>query len=371
MLVDGLFGGHAECFREFLIDLQADAGGVDVTAGISQVGDGERGLQHVGSVAVDIELAAGEPAEVARVGSVKQQERGLPVGGGEVERDRALALNDPALKAHLRGDLAENFRFQFEQEQFMSASLNHLHENTMLAQAGGGYSRKVNPERLLMLFDIDGTLLRRAGPHHRQALVEAVRLVTGLESTTDGIAVQGMLDRKILEMMLQQAGARQSLIRSSMNELVRQAQAVYLRTCPATLVDRTCPGARALLSKLRRRGVPAGLVTGNLTRIGWRKMQRAGLRRYFSFGAFAELAEDRAGLVRIAIRRAHALGCGNGASRVWLVGDHPNDIAAAKANGVGSIAVCTGLSSRSELGAHHPDLLLDDLRSLKLEMLHS
>ncbi|MBK5291462.1 MAG: HAD family hydrolase [Acidobacteriia bacterium] len=227
----------------------------------------------------------------------------------------------------------------------------------------------MNQTGLLMLFDIDGTLIRRAGPHHRQALVEAVRLVTGLESTTDGIAVQGMLDRKILETMLQQAGASPSVIRNSMHHLVRQAQAVYLRTCPASLVDRTCPGARSLLSKLRRRRVPAGLVTGNLTRIGWRKMQRAGLKRYFSFGAFAELAEDRAGLVRIAIRRAHALGYGNGASRVWLVGDHPNDIAAAKANGAGSIAVCTGLSSREELAEHHPDLLLDDLRSLKLELL--
>ena len=37
----------------------------------------------------------------------------------------------------------------------------------------------------LVLFDIDGTLIRRAGPHHRQALVDAVRHVTGLETTTD------------------------------------------------------------------------------------------------------------------------------------------------------------------------------------------
>jgi len=31
----------------------------------------------------------------------------------------------------------------------------------------------------LVLFDIDGTLVRRAGPHHRQALVDAVHRVTG------------------------------------------------------------------------------------------------------------------------------------------------------------------------------------------------
>ena len=59
----------------------------------------------------------------------------------------------------------------------------------------------------LVLFDIDGTLIRRAGPHHRQALVEAVRKVTGLESTTDDIPVQGMLDPNILAIMMKSAGA--------------------------------------------------------------------------------------------------------------------------------------------------------------------
>src|ERR1022692_2788549 len=41
------------------------------------------------------------------------------------------------------------------------------------------------PTPALVLFDIDGTLVRRAGPHHRQALVDAVRRVTGLETSTD------------------------------------------------------------------------------------------------------------------------------------------------------------------------------------------
>ena len=40
--------------------------------------------------------------------------------------------------------------------------------------------------------------MRRAGPHHRQALVDAVRQVTGLDTTTEGIPVHGMLDPDIL-----------------------------------------------------------------------------------------------------------------------------------------------------------------------------
>ena len=63
----------------------------------------------------------------------------------------------------------------------------------------------------LVLFDIDGTLVRRAGPHHRDALMEGVRRVTGLETTTAGIPLQGMLDPDILTIMLRKAGASRAI----------------------------------------------------------------------------------------------------------------------------------------------------------------
>ena len=41
----------------------------------------------------------------------------------------------------------------------------------------------------LVLFDIDGTLLRRAGPAHRESLERAVWLVARVKATVDGIPV--------------------------------------------------------------------------------------------------------------------------------------------------------------------------------------
>jgi phosphoglycolate phosphatase len=93
------------------------------------------------------------------------------------------------------------------------------------------------------------------------------------------------------------------------------------------------------------------------------------LRQYLRFGAFAELARDRAGLVRIAVRQARKEGWIDAKSRIALIGDHPNDINAAKANGVRSIAVATGLVGADELAEHHPDVLIPDLRSLTMEEL--
>jgi phosphoglycolate phosphatase-like HAD superfamily hydrolase len=220
----------------------------------------------------------------------------------------------------------------------------------------------------LVLFDIDGTLLRRAGPHHRNALVEATRRVTGIETSMDGVPVAGMLDRDIVTAMLQQAAASRAVIRGKMPEIVQTAQSIYSRGCP-DLRCRVCPGARMLLYRLSRRGVPAGLVTGNLTRIGWKKMERAGLRDYLRFGAFAELAKDRAGLVRIAVRHARSQGWIDRKSPIALIGDHPNDIRAAKANSVRSVAVATGVIGAEELARHSPDLLVEDMRSLTIEML--
>lgn len=219
-----------------------------------------------------------------------------------------------------------------------------------------------------MLFDIDGTLLRRAGPHHRLALIEAVRRSTGIETTTEGVPVQGMLDRDIVRLMLINAGATESFARRHMPAIIAHAQRIYTRTCP-DLRRRVCPGARMLLYKLSRKGIATGLVTGNLTRIGWKKMESAGLRQYLRYGAFAELAADRAGLVKIAVREARRRGWIDRTSPIALIGDHPNDIRAARANHVRSIAVATGVVGADELAEHAPDVLVPDMRSLSIEML--
>jgi phosphoglycolate phosphatase len=221
--------------------------------------------------------------------------------------------------------------------------------------------------RALVLFDIDGTLVRRAGPHHRDALAEGVRRVTGLETTTAGIPVQGMLDPDILTIMLRNAGASRAVIRRAMPEIQRAASRHYLRVCP-DLREKHCPAVIPVLDRLTRRGILLGLVTGNLTRIGWHKLHRAGLRRYFRFGAFGEMAPTRAGLARIAIREARSQGwIGRGVS-ISLVGDSPNDVIAARGNGIRSIAVRTGITPPAELEAEGPDFLLGTLRELRLRM---
>ena len=98
--------------------------------------------------------------------------------------------------------------------------------------------------RALVLFDIDGTLVRRAGPHHREALVEGVRRVTGLETTTEGIPVQGMLDPDILGIMLRRAGASRALVRQALPGIQLAASRHYRVSAPGFRENSALPSSR-------------------------------------------------------------------------------------------------------------------------------
>jgi phosphoglycolate phosphatase-like HAD superfamily hydrolase len=221
--------------------------------------------------------------------------------------------------------------------------------------------------RALILFDIDGTLMRRAGPHHRQALVYGIYKVTGLDTTTFGIPVHGMLDPAIITDMMRRAGATRALIRRSMPEIERAAERYYRRVCPP-LEGMHCPGVPALLDRLARRGFLLALVTGNLTRIGWRKLERAGLGHYFRYGAFGEMAATRGRLVKWAIREARLRHSLPAHAPVALVGDATSDVIAARENGIRIISVRTGITPVEELEALAPDYLLRNLRDFRLRM---
>lgn len=224
--------------------------------------------------------------------------------------------------------------------------------------------------RALALFDIDGTLLSKAGPHHRQALEWAVKTTTGRPGTTEGIPVAGMLDTDIVMAMLAAAGVARTEAGRLMTPIRRCAARRYRDLCPA-LHGKVCPGVRHLLRDLRRSGVLTGLVTGNFERIAWRKLERAGLAGFFRFGSFAGQGSTRGALARRAIAEARRKGWIEEPAPVSLVGDHVNDILAAKEAQVRSVAVATGVVSLEELAGHAPDILIPDLRSMRAAVLMS
>ncbi len=225
----------------------------------------------------------------------------------------------------------------------------------------------MNRSKPLVLFDIDGTLVRGAGQHHKQALVEGIRTITGMNTHLDGVPTAGMLDRDLIASMLRAAGYSERRARMALRPIMAECQNAYIANCTTDLSPFVCAGVREFVAELKQRGAVLALVTGNLTRIGWKKMELAGLRDYFSVGAFAEDGRTRTRLARVAAQRARRQHLIAKDSRVTLIGDHMNDVQAAKANGYQSVAVATGVTPLEELRAAHPDYLVRDLTELRLD----
>lgn len=216
----------------------------------------------------------------------------------------------------------------------------------------------------VVLFDIDGTLVRNAGSHHKDALVTGIQEVTGLTTTLDGISTSGMLDRDLIRGMLRAAGMSERRIQSAMKLVVQACRNAYSNCGTLDLRDRVCPGVTDCLRELRAHGAVLGVVSGNLHSIGWAKLEFAGLRSYFQTGAFAEDGRTRTRLALIAARHARRLRPPG--QKISLIGDHANDIQAAKANTYQAVAVATGLMPYEQLQAYAPDILVHDLTHLDI-----
>lgn len=214
----------------------------------------------------------------------------------------------------------------------------------------------------LLLFDIDGTLLRVTGGTDR-AVAHAVSTVTGQSVSTDGVSFSGRTDPEIFRDVLRASGvADPAPVLEDVLEAYVEAAQQTIR--PADVEP--LPGIPALLSTLSdRTDVFLGLLTGNVEPIAYHKLRGAGLSDVFSVGAFGSDNADRAALPPVAVRRASSRsGRSFSIPDTVIIGDTHNDIRCARAAGSRCVAVCTGRYSRAELEPHAPDLLLEDFRDL-------
>ena len=207
---------------------------------------------------------------------------------------------------------------------------------------------------MLLLFDIDGTLLEGAAPAVGEAMSVALREVHGVDTSLirTRIPTAGRTDSEIARAILVDAGISAGRIDAFADRVRDRCCEWSARLIPDDLSGAVLPGVRDLLSWLTdQQNVQLGLLTGNYEPIARLKVMRAGIGALFPAGqgAFGSDAEDRTALPPIARRRA-------GTSQVpyprWhtvVIGDTPRDIACARADGVRCMAVATGATTAAEL----------------------
>lgn len=210
----------------------------------------------------------------------------------------------------------------------------------------------------LLLFDVDGTLLRANGGG-TTAIEQAVSTVTGKAPSTDGVSFSGRTDPAILRDVLRSNGLPVN------SDLLSNVLATYVDAAQHAIqpadVDRL-PGTDTLLSVLAGRSdVFLGLVTGNVEPVAYHKLRTVGLAQYFSVGAFGSDHANRSRLPPLAAKRAsETAGHSFSLDQTVVIGDTTRDVECARAAGAHAVAVCTGRPSRSELMTATPDLLLEN-----------
>ncbi|MDQ6914561.1 MAG: haloacid dehalogenase-like hydrolase [Actinomycetota bacterium] len=219
---------------------------------------------------------------------------------------------------------------------------------------------------MLLLFDIDGTLLLKAHVDHREALHAALREVHGIaDPAAAHFQAAGRTDGEIARAIALQSGVSAERI-DDCAAAVREATCrEYARRCPPDLRSHLAPGMAELLG-----GLPAdvrlSLVTGNFEPVARLKLERSGLADNFPAGqgGFGSDDEDRSALPGIARRRAGLDGTAYPRERTVVIGDTPNDVACAHADGVRCLAVATGPFTADELRAAGADAVATDGRGL-------
>lgn len=204
------------------------------------------------------------------------------------------------------------------------------------------------------LFDIDWTLLKggESNKIHHDAFDFALHTAYNKpKASYKDFMGEGRIDTQILIGVMKIHGVSEEEAKKKMPQALEAMKEYFFEHADEGTYE-VMPGVVELLTDLKSRDIPLGLLTGNVEAIGWEKLRRAGIKDYFDFGAFGSMAYKRVDLIKIAEQKA-------GTNNLVIVGDSPLDIACARDGKIPVIAVGAGHYKSHELA--NADLTVDSL----------
>jgi phosphoglycolate phosphatase len=223
-------------------------------------------------------------------------------------------------------------------------------------------------EPLLILWDIDGTLIRSGGLA-AEIFELALATVVG-EAPRERVRMSGKTDPQIISEYLTLMDVDDPAVLPAVLHLAQQE----LAAAESLLSEQgsICAGVYDLLERLSAFDtVTQTLLTGNVAPNARVKLRAFGLDHFvdFEIGAYGSDHAERTNLVPIALERAERLrSLRIDPDRTWVIGDTPNDAACARAGGVRCLLVASGTYSLEELQLQAVDATLADLGDTDLVM---
>ncbi len=215
----------------------------------------------------------------------------------------------------------------------------------------------------LVLFDIDGTLIRTSG-----AGVKAFAEVFRSEfNATDGFEKLKFSRRTDVSLVREFFGFHGIACTPENFDRFFTRYVFWLDQILRQSKCEICEGVIGFMEQCQALEEPPvpGLLTGNIRLGAEIKLRHLGLWDYFETGAFADDHEERDRIAAIACDRgSNLLKRPLWGGEVLVIGDTPLDIRCARAIGARMLATATGGATLEELIAHKPDWAVRDLREV-------
>jgi phosphoglycolate phosphatase-like HAD superfamily hydrolase len=212
----------------------------------------------------------------------------------------------------------------------------------------------------LVLFDIDGTLVRTGG-----AGTEAFRRVFAAEfQAKDGFEKLKFAGRTDTGLVREFFDYHRIPMTRENTERFFEHYVFLLDYILSRGAPRPCQGVLDFLIALNSVPTPplVGLLTGNIRLGAEIKLRHCKLWEPFKMGAFADDSEDR-NLIAVAARERgnRLLGKELRGDQIVVIGDTPHDVRCGRYIGAKVLAVATGGATLDELKAQKPDWAVENL----------
>lgn len=216
----------------------------------------------------------------------------------------------------------------------------------------------------LVLFDVDGTLIRTGGAGVR-AFGKVFSTEFGQLDGFENLKFAGRTDRSLVREFF---GFHNIPATPENFQRFFDRYVFWLDHLLQEGRIEICAGVREFVRGLQALPRPPvlGLLTGNIRLGAEIKLRYAGLWDWFATGAFADDAEDRGEIAAIARERgSRLLGEPLRDEQVLVVGDTALDIRCARAINARVLAVATGGATLEELRPHQPDWAVANLTQIQ------
>jgi phosphoglycolate phosphatase len=218
----------------------------------------------------------------------------------------------------------------------------------------------------LILFDIDGTLIKTGGAGEK-AFAKVCELEFNVPEATKNLNFAGRTDPAIVRDFFSEFD-----IPATPENFTRffSAYVIWLEKILVTLDGTVLPGARELVAgfaAMTHKPV-IGLLTGNIKQGAQLKLGHYRLWDAFAMGAYGDDHEDRNQIAVIARERgSKMLGGPLRGEEILVIGDTPRDVECGNAIDAKVLAVATGIFSADQLRKYTPHRVVSDLTEVSAD----